>query len=862
MTLSVNKSMSLVEQKRLQWAREREEMAGLCAPWGPSTNPDTRDAYRSSIRTHFVSAMEVNDVNADCLQEKQLVQSKEPVGRVQRRSPSLPPIYTRTMHNVQEHDGRPPVLEQEDGETETSGYASEAGGNDYRHSDFWEQQQASPWISEHRRPHDHQRGNRHSVNNSSTHRWSYMGTDESNRLRWGDRGVGVGHLWEPSFLEPDRRLPQVQGSDRDTPSWLERGLSKLDDSQVLVINHRPTMPCSLGSSCDNISTINTKISSDCERTYLRGQNVPLEPDVLLERERKRQKALEHQKAIREQLEERDRKRKEERERRAREEREEEERIRREQKQEQQRYEQELSKQREKEEKDARKAKAMREALENAQKLARQEKLKARGKYTSLEQQEVDNKYEYVKPERNVTVSTSQFENQLHISDAREEQISTVATPCNNADVKCDKTHPKLVASHKPSNIPSNVALVTDAALAVAADGMAIVLEATQPADGSLASHKVLPSPGSGVQLALLMPPAGVARPHHGTDERLLTPSRYRQYARGTQTDIGLFSTGRKSRSKMKHDGFNAPKERKKSASLDRPHRGCKLPLRCRSQSQPSQTRLSINDRPKWGVNKPPTQYVKQSERDPYYQRRMRQKLLRTSILTGSNGRNGSICLGTDGSVGCTGGETGTESDTCSQKKVQKTRQNSTDRRSRSPSPLESSFNSREKTIYFQQSQKHSEKADPEKPDMSVIALDMTDNDFSEKQDIYVGKKRNRFQNKVFNAGSSPKKAQVITFEQCNIHPFAGSASKLKSNEDFSASFSIAPKHFNNKDYFQRSLQRKAEKVSLDLEENGNVEQWTSQDILSQLTSLRQGLLIKQQEWETRRSQPPFVESFW
>ncbi|GLH07362.1 Uncharacterized protein GBIM_12834 [Gryllus bimaculatus] len=783
-------------------------MAGLCAPWGPSTNPDTRDAYRSSIRTHFVSAMEVNDVNADCLQEKQLVQSsKEPVGRVQRRSPSLPPIYTRTMHNVQEHDGRPPVLEQEDGETETSGYASEAGGNDYRHSDFWEQQQASPWISEHRRPHDHQRGNRHSVNNrgystpesivsSSTHRWSYMGTDESNRLRWGDRGVGV------------------QGSDRDTPSWLERGLSKLDDSQVLVINHRPTMPCSLGSSCDNISTINTKISSDCERTYLRGQNVPLEPDVLLERERKRQKALEHQKAIREQ------------------------------------------------EKDARKAKAMREALENAQKLARQEKLKARGKYTSLEQQEVDNKYEYVKPERNVTVSTSQFENQLHISDAREEQISTVATPCNNADVKCDKTHPKLVASHKPSNIPSNVALVTDAALAVAADGMAIVLEATQPADGSLASHKVLPSPGSGVQLALLMPPAGVARPHHGTDERLLTPSRYRQYARGTQTDSGLFSTGRKSRSKMKHDGFNAPKERKKSASLDRPHRGCKLPLRCRSQSQPSQTRLSINDRPKWGVNKPPTQYVKQSERDPYYQRRMRQKLLRTAILTGSNGRNGSICLGTDGSVGCTGGETGTESDTCSQKKVQKTRQNSTDRRSRSPSPLESSFNSRDKTIYFQQSQKHSEKADPEKPDMSVIALDMTDNDFSEKQDIYVGKKRNRFQNKVFNAGSSPKKAQVITFEQCNIHPFAGSASKLKSNEDFSASFSIAPKHFNNKDYFQRSLQRKAEKVSLDLEENGNVEQWTSQDILSQLTSLRQGLLIKQQEWETRRSQPPFVESFW
>jgi hypothetical protein len=31
---------------------------------------------------------------------------------------------------------------------------------------------------------------------------------------------------------------------------------------------------------------------------MRGQNAPLEPDVLLEREQKRQKALEHQNAIR------------------------------------------------------------------------------------------------------------------------------------------------------------------------------------------------------------------------------------------------------------------------------------------------------------------------------------------------------------------------------------------------------------------------------------------------------------------------------------------------------------------------------------------------------------------------------------
>jgi hypothetical protein len=34
------------------------------------------------------------------------------------------------------------------------------------------------------------------------------------------------------------------------------------------------------------------------RTFIRGQNAPLEAEVLMERERKRQKALEHQNAIR------------------------------------------------------------------------------------------------------------------------------------------------------------------------------------------------------------------------------------------------------------------------------------------------------------------------------------------------------------------------------------------------------------------------------------------------------------------------------------------------------------------------------------------------------------------------------------
>lgn len=81
------------------------------------------------------------------------------------------------------------------------------------------------------------------------------------------------------------------------------------------------------SSPDSSTTGSTGSDS---KTYLRGQNIPVDTHILHEREARRQKALELQTAIKQQLEEKDRQRKEERERRLREEREEEERIQREQ----------------------------------------------------------------------------------------------------------------------------------------------------------------------------------------------------------------------------------------------------------------------------------------------------------------------------------------------------------------------------------------------------------------------------------------------------------------------------------------------------------------------------------------------------
>lgn len=38
-----------------------------------------------------------------------------------------------------------------------------------------------------------------------------------------------------------------------------------------------------------------------------------------------------------------------------------------------------------------------------------------------------------------------------------------------------------------------------------------------------------------------------------------------------------------------------------------------------------QKSIDLDKRPKWGVNRPEVQYIKQSDKDPYYQLKFRQK---------------------------------------------------------------------------------------------------------------------------------------------------------------------------------------------------------------------------------------------
>lgn len=165
------------------------------------------------------------------------------------------------------------------------------------------------------------------------------------RAKWGS-------LYDPFSKDSGR-------NSRSGPVWLEKGLNDIRDSEE--------------------ESVRSAFS------YIRGQNVPIDPGVLAERESRRRKAMELQAAIKEQLLERENIRRREKEKRIFEERLEEERIMRQMEAERERlgYEQKI--QQEKNELDRKKQEVMRMALEKAEqdaKLERDKKKREKVMYSS------------------------------------------------------------------------------------------------------------------------------------------------------------------------------------------------------------------------------------------------------------------------------------------------------------------------------------------------------------------------------------------------------------------------------------------------------------------------------------------------
>ncbi|CAH2237909.1 jg16712 [Pararge aegeria aegeria] len=121
--LSVGKPVSLVQQKKQQWAQEREEMSHLYLPWGSGE----RYTSRLQVRNQFASSLE--------LHKQSSYEYQEPIQR--QRSPSLPPIHNVDLNKSLEDKRHKEVLNRnlssakrfafydEDAEGDTSGYGSE-----------------------------------------------------------------------------------------------------------------------------------------------------------------------------------------------------------------------------------------------------------------------------------------------------------------------------------------------------------------------------------------------------------------------------------------------------------------------------------------------------------------------------------------------------------------------------------------------------------------------------------------------------------------------------------------------------------------------------------------------------------------
>ncbi|XP_011308351.1 protein split ends [Fopius arisanus] len=628
--------VSLVEQKRLQWAKEKEEMARLSNHWESAKNstatrttvrtrlssrdPAIRKPLRASENYGSTTSLRTLETGSTSLQSLDytgsminILECPELQGPIRKRSPSLPPIHTKeSRHSIQELAGlevegsrytnyrrRYPGESgrnqhrsgYEEREGETSGYASDSiePPLGFQMTDVkrlapldksLDTELSRPWPNPYSETSD-------TSPPSSRHFSSRL--VELNRPRWGS-------LWNQDHHHPDP----------PPPSWLERGLSRLDhSSQILVINHESA------SSPDSSTTGSTGSDS---KTYLRGQNIPVDAHVLQEREAKRQKALELQNAIKQQLEEKDRKRLEERERKLREEREEEERILRERNKEKERFEEEQKRLKDKEDVKLKKEMAMREILETAERIAREERRQKR------QRDDVSDVGQFNGPEITETINTNE------LSTTSEAQPKADLPPENSPkDMDGgDKIVEEIKEGHLRLPINKEVAIVLTGRIEDSDFLTGSNLQLLNLIVNSTPRDRDQPSGTRGIN-AVVKTMGNCQTNSMGTmcsprfrENRLLTPSKYRNASGrdfGTQTDGENDGDGDKDSKDRKEIVNTSRRDIDKSIST-----GSTDEKNSRSKSQP---RASIDARPRWNANRPGTRYRTQSEKDPHYQRRLR-----------------------------------------------------------------------------------------------------------------------------------------------------------------------------------------------------------------------------------------------
>ncbi|XP_076755545.1 uncharacterized protein LOC143426191 [Xylocopa sonorina] len=683
---------SLVEQKRIQWAREREEMARLGGSWGflknninirtnirtypngPSKSlVETKDKqsgtpfravgnYGStvSLKSLTTENSRNSDVSLKCLDcnggsmINLLVQSD--VSQIRHRSPSLPPIYSKDQQRYLCQG------QQRDFAAEGMHYHSEKL---HRLYDCYENSKQNQYGSQGEEREGETSGY---ASDSVDAPVSAIGSKlscckpsgaEMSEKTWSNPY----HATPESSLPPSRRLSDGRIGDLNRPRWdsvwgqeTARGdppppswLARLGQSgQVLVINHE-------SASSSDSSTVGS-MGLDNNKTYLRGQNIPVDASILQERELKRQKALELQNAIKKQLEEKDQQRKKEKERKLREERLEEERIKREREKERERFEEEQRKMKEREAAKLKQAETMREVLEVAERLAKEQRNVRRKFGKSVEENVAESsgdRESIVSNENQFDESFQSARTQQNLSFTNDEQETVNengngnGNDINNSDISNKLNQDDFNDDLKVVQVPisKDVAIVLSGRLEDSelldktANLQLVNLVLTPTPRRSEIDTKNNLSVGLNTFIQYIRNSSFASDSSRISptivENRLLTPSKYRILNGrdfGTQTDIENdlqdfrekleVLTIKNTSAKDRKDATNASKrDIEKSTNIGSTDEMTVKALP-RSKSQP---RRAIESRPQWNANRPGTRYRTQSEKDPHYQRRLRMR---------------------------------------------------------------------------------------------------------------------------------------------------------------------------------------------------------------------------------------------
>ncbi|KAF2363325.1 hypothetical protein FHG87_005917 [Trinorchestia longiramus] len=470
------------------------------------------------------------------------------------------------------------------------------------------------------------------------------------RAKWGDHGVGVGHLWDPSTDNKGRK-------DSLPPSWVEQHAD----------NALPGAP----------------LSQSEQKTHARGQGMAkLDPERAAERARKMKRAEETHRVIERQLAEKKRLKEEEEERERKEAKLWDERIKKQQEEDAREYQEELNRRRQKEEAEQRRQEQLQEALKKAEQRARQEKEEKKTKILSHAQaagtsiplddpQDKTNTEEFsTKPVQSTSDASRRNKRPRTNTSAAPETSSGNSQPslesfhANNVHHK-NNTHSP---SSKPNNVPPQVPQQSVAPQAQNASAYSPASAPPALSSNQLSSGVPLPTPDLvaariklltalgltpdylvstglldrntllsllGVGYESKFPPAGSGPPSTTCivgaggapayiSDRLLTPRKYRDYREcGTQCEVSS------SRSRNEDADSTGTRPRRSKATAHR--------------------RGSANeDRPPWNRHRSDRPYRKQSEKDLASSRRLRRKQPNRSLsASGGDTEESDAVSGTD-----------------------------------------------------------------------------------------------------------------------------------------------------------------------------------------------------------------------